>query len=132
MSGEVAGSVTGRAGGKLRGWGVSAQGLGCGERKRGCGMPSAVARRRRMGRTAERNVWVGAVWGGGCVGKGSGGVESVVVVVVVSCWHVGAGGFATTHSSSALIDVFETSVTVLSKLGPRLRSRARSDGALRR
>ena len=133
MSCEVAESVTGRAGGKLRGWGVSAQGLGCGERKRGCGMPSAAARgRKRMGRAAERNVWVGAVGGGGCVGKGSGGAESAAVVVVVSCWHAGAGGFATTHSSSAPIDVFETSVTALSKLGPRLRSRVRSEGALRR
>ena len=85
-----------------------------------------------MGRAAERNVWAGAVGGGGCVGKGSGGAESVVVVVVVWCWHAGAGGFAATHSSSALIDVFETSVTALSKLGPRLRSRVRSEGALRR
>ena len=75
-------------------------------------------------------MWAGAVGGGGCVGKGSGGAESVAVVV--SCWRAGAGGFATTHSNSSLIDVFETSVTALSKLGPRLRSRVRSDGALRR
>lgn len=91
-----------------------------------------------MGRAAERNVWV-VLWrfwvllgGGGCVGKGSGGAESVPMVVVVSCWHAGAGGFAMTPSSSALIDVFETSVTALPKLGPRLRSRVRSEGALRR
>ena len=91
-----------------------------------------------MGRAAERNVWVGAfgVFGavGGCgwVGRGSGGAESVAVVVVVSCWHAGAGGFATILSSSALIDVFEVSVTALPKLGSRLRPRVRSEGALRR
>ena len=54
------------------------------------------------------------------------------MVVVVPRWHAGAGGFATTLLSSALVDVSETSVTALPKLGPRLRSRVRNEGALRR
>ena len=91
-----------------------------------------------MGRAAERNIWAGALafFGAvgrvGWIGRGSGGVESVAVVVVVPCWHAGAGGFATALLSSALVDVFETSVTALPKLGPRLRSRVRNEGALRR
>lgn len=90
MGSEVAGSVTGRAGGKLRGWGVSAQELGCGERKRGCGMTSAAARgRRRMGRAAERSVWVGAVGGWGVRWKevrGCGECGRGCGCVVLACW----------------------------------------------
>ena len=97
-----------------RGRGASARGLGCGERKRRCRMPSAAARgRRRMGRAAERNMWVGALaflvlLGVGGRSEGGQGVrraESVAVVVVVPRWHAGAGGFATTLLSSALVDV---------------------------
>lgn len=85
-------------------------------------------------------MWVGALaflvlLGVGGRSEGGQGVrraESVAVVVVVPRWHAGAGGFATTLLSSALVDVSETSVTALPKLGPRLRSRVRNEGALRR